>query len=632
MLQSRSSGLPDSISFGDDFALDVRAYELRSGGVALKLKPISMELLLFLIERRGELVTREQIVQRIWGKGIFLDTDNSINAAVSRIRQVLRDHAEQPRFVQTVTGKGYRFIAHVGNGVLPASAAAEEHLTPVLNLRPTPKRWNKRRWLVMGGVAAITLLVVTYVMTRSRSVAATRPKIKSLAVLPLKNLSGDPSQEYLADGMTEALIGRLSAIHDLRVISRTSAMRFKETKLSAIDIAKTLGVDALVEGSVIRAGTRIRVTAQLIRGATDDHFWSETYDREFVDTLRLEGDVSQSIAQRVEVTVSSEERARVTASRRVLPEAYESYLKGSGQFGSDTRTGTEASIAYYEDAISKDPTFAPAYVGLAEAYDQMGSVLVGAPPGEVRPKIIDAARKALELDPGLARAHVLLAITEQRDWQWAEAEAEFRRALELDPNNALAHRGIAFWLLCHGRTEEALDWSRRSRELDPLGVPAAGHGRILFHARRYDEAIRVYRSILAVEPDDPANMFLGMALIANGHPDRAIPPLEKVVSGSERTIDAFGVLVMAYAQAGRRADALRLLGKMKKRQQTGYVPAGAFVNAYLGLGDTEQTFVWLDRAAQERANLLEYVKVHPFFDPLRDDPRFKELVHQVGLD
>ncbi len=392
-------------------------------------------------------------------------------------------------------------------------------------------------------------------------------------------------------------------------------------------------MDALVEGSVIREGTRIRVTAQLIRAATDDHFWSETYDREFGDTLGLEADVAQSIAERVEVTVSGEERARLTASRRVLPEAYESYLKGSDALGSGTGAGDEASIAYYEDAISKDPTFAPAYVGLAEAYDRLGSVVVGASPGEVRPKIINAARKALELDPGLAQAHVLLGTTLQRDWQWAEAEAEYRRALDLDPNDALAYRGLAFWLLCHGRTEEALDWSRRARELDPLGVPAAGHGRILFHARRYDEAIRVYRSILTTDPDHaPANTFLGMALIASGQPGKAIPPLEKVVSGSNRTIDASGMLVMAYAQAGRRADALRLLGELKKRQQTSYVPAGAFVNAYLGLGDYEQTFVWLDKAAQERANVLEYVKVHPFFDPLRSDPRFKELIHRVGLE
>ena len=617
----------ERINFGDDFELEVSARRLRRRGHALKMERIPLEILVLLVENPGEIVSRDEIVARVWGKGAFLDTDNSIRGAIRKIRQVLKDDPEYPQFIQTVTGQGYRFIARLREEEEEKVSKADPQLFAEAD-HPPNRIPRLRTLLVVAGVTILTLLTVTAVRNRSHSAT---PKIRSLAVLPLKNLSGDPSQEYLADGMTEALIGRLSAIHDLRVISRTSIMRFKETKLSAPEIAKALGVDALVEASVIRAGTRIRVTAQLIRGSTDDHFWSETYDREFVDTLRLEGDVAQSIAQRVEVTVSGEERARVTASRRVLPEAYESYLKGSGQFGS-TNTGTEASIAYYEDAISKDPTFAPAYVGLAQAYDQMGSVLVGAPPGEVRPKIINAARKALELDPGLAQAHVLLGLTLQRDWQWADSEAEFRRALELDPNDARAYRGLAFWLLCHGRTEEALDWSRRSRELDPLGIPAAGHGRILFHARRYDEAIRVYQTILAEEPDHYANMFLGMALIANGQPDKAIPPLEKVVSGSDPTIDAFGVLVMAYAQAGRRADALRLLGKMKKQQRTGYVPPGAFVNAYLGLGDKEQTFIWLDRAAQERANLLAYVKVHPFFDPLRDDPRFKELVHRVGLD
>jgi TolB-like protein/DNA-binding winged helix-turn-helix (wHTH) protein len=619
----------ERINFGDDFELEVSSRRLRRRGHALKMERIPLEILVLLLEHPGEIVTRDEIVARVWGKGAFLDTDNSIRGAIRKIRHVLKDDPEYPQFIQTVTGQGYRFIARLRAEEVEKVSQADPLLVVEID-HPPSRIPEARTWLVMGGVVILALLTVTVV--RSRSHSAT-PRIRSLAVLPLKNLSGDPTQEYLADGMTEALIGRLSAIHDLRVISRTSAMRFKETKLSAPDIAKTLGVDALVEGSVIRAGTRIRVTAQLIRGATDDHFWSETYDREFVDTLRLEADVAQSIAQRVEVTVSGEERARVTASRRVLPEAYESYLKGSGKFNNGTTAGDESSIAYYEDAISKDPTFAPAYVGLAQAYDRMASVLVGAPPGEVRPKVIDAARKALELDPGLAQAHVLLGLTLQRDWQWADAEAEFRRALELDPNDARAYRGIAFWLLCHGRTEEALDWSRRSRELDPLGIPAAGHGRILFHARRYDEAIRVYRGVLASDPDHaPANMFLGMALIANGQPDKAIPPLERVVSGSERPIEASGVLVMAYAQAGRRADALRLLGELKKRQQTGYVPTGVFVNAYLGLGDKEQTFVWLDRAAQERENILEYVKVHPFFDPLRGDPRFKELVHRVGLD
>src|SRR5215468_2823006 len=414
----------ERINFGDDFELEVGARRLRRRGHTLKMERIPLEILVLLLEHRGEIVTRDEIVARVWGKGAFLDTDNSIRGAIRKIRQVLKDDPEYPQFIQTVTGQGYRFIARLR--AVEEEKVTETDLPLVSEVDHPPSRIPGRRtWVAMVGVTILALLTVTVV--RSRSHSAT-PRIKSLAVLPLKNLSGDPTQEYLADGMTEALIGRLSAIHDLRVISRTSAMRFKESKLSAPDIAKTLGVDALVEGSVIRAGTRIRVTVQLIRGATDDHFWSESYDREFVDTLRLEADVAQSIAQRVEVTVSGDERARVTASRRVLPEAYESYLKASGQFGNDT--GTEASIAYYEDSINKDPTFAPAYVGLAEAYDHMESVLVGTPPGEVRPKIIDAARKALELDPGLAQAHVLLAITEQRDWQWAEAEAEFRRALE----------------------------------------------------------------------------------------------------------------------------------------------------------------------------------------------------------
>jgi len=504
----------------------------------------------------------------------------------------------------------------------PQLAAESDH--------PPSRIPGARTWLMVGGVAILALLIVTIVKSRSHPTAA---KIRSLAVLPLKNLSGDPSQEYLADGMTEALIGRLSAIHDLRVISRTSTMLLKDTKLSAPEIARTLSVDALVEGSVVREGSRIRVNAQLIRGATDDHFWSEAYDREFVDTLQLEADVAQSIAQKVEVTISGAERARVIASRRVLPEAYESYLKAANEFGTRGRAGDEASIADYEEAINKDPTFAPAYVGLAAAYDRLGSVLVGAPPGEVRPKVIDAARKALELDPGLAEAHVLLANTQQRNWQWADAEAEYRRALELDSNDAFAYRGLAFWFLCQGRTQDALDWFRHARELDPLGISATSYGRLLFHSHHFEEAIREYRSVLASQPDDlPANFFLGMALISNGQPSKAISPLKKVISGSQRTIDASGLLVMAYAQAGRRADALRLLGQLKKRQQTNYVPAGVFVNAYLGLGDYEQTFVWLDRALQERSNFLAYVKVHPFFDPLRGDPRFAEVVRRVGLD
>ncbi|HMK30804.1 MAG TPA: tetratricopeptide repeat protein, partial [Terriglobales bacterium] len=490
-----------------------------------------------------------------------------------------------------------------------------------------------RRWLVLGGTAVLAMLAVAYLLTRSRTGDGSRPKIRSLAVLPLKNLSGDPNQEYLADGMTEALIGRLSAIRDLRVISRTSVMSFKDTRQSAPEIARALGVDALVEGSVIREGNRIRVHAQLIHGATDEHFWSESYDRDLRDALALESDVAQSIARRVEVTVTGEERARLVASRHVAPEVYESYLKGEFASNKIGRAALEESIKYFQEAIKKDPTFAPAYVELANAYDNLGMIFVGAPPRETRPRVIAAARKALELDPGLAEAHALLGSVYQQQWQWSEAEAEFRRALELKPNDATAHSGFSHWLLCQGRMEEALAEAERARELDPLAFSGTQIGSILFHARRYGEAIRQLRSVLTVQPDSAFTLWvLGFALIGNGQSKEAIPVLEKTVSLMDRSPGSIEILAMAYAKAGRRTEALQLIDELKQRQKTTYVPAGVFINPYLGLGDYDQAFAGFERAYQEQSNILQFLKVHPFFDPVREDPRFKDLLHRVGLE
>jgi TolB-like protein/tetratricopeptide (TPR) repeat protein len=510
---------------------------------------------------------------------------------------------------------------------------AERPADGELDVRPTGSS-RARLWLVLGGVAGLALIAVTYVMLRGHSGHTTQTKIRSLAVLPLSNLSGDSTQEYLADEMTEELCGRLARIHDLRVISRTSVMRFKGTKLSVPEIARTLGVDALVEGSVIRQGSRIRVHAQLIRASTDEHLWSDEYDGELGDVLALESEVAQSIARRVEVKVTGEERARLVEARHVSPEVYESYLKAENEFSkSSSQAELEHSIAYFEETIGKDPKFAPAYVGLAKAYERLGSVLGGAHPKETHPKMMSAARKAIELDPDLAEPHVLLAEVYQKRWQWSDAEAEFERALELNSNDAGAHVGYAKWLLCQGRTDEALAWVQRARELDPLGgagiTPLGGvaitNGFILFYARRYDEAIRELRN------DDPDHWYLGLALIANGQPDEAITVLEKAL-GTDRNPAVMGVLVRAYAHAGRRREALRLVDELKRRQQTSYVAAPPFVNAYLGLGDNEQALAWLERAYEEQSNMLQLIKVHPFFDPLRSDPRFVDLVHRVGLD
>jgi len=508
-------------------------------------------------------------------------------------------------------------------GATDAPAAEADH-------QPT-RIWRARRGLLVGGVALVGLLAGAYLTTRSRAVNATQPKIQSLAVLPLKNLSGDPSQEYLADGMTEELIGRLAAIRDLRVISRTSVMGFRDTKLSVPEIGKTLGVDAFVEGSVIREGNRIRVHAQLIRAGTDEHFWSEEYERELQDVLALQSEVAQAIAEKVKVSITGQERARLVAARPVAPEVYESYVKGSND-PQYTKAQIEQRIADFQDAIRMDPTFAPAYVGLAGTYISYQDIFVGAPPSEIRPKATSAARKALELDPKLAEAHAILAEIYQKQWKWAESEEEYKRALELKPNDASAHRGFAYWLACHGRTQEALAWVQRGRELDPLGS-ADTVGFLLIMARRYDESIREYRSVLAVHPEyTNARWGLGFALIANHQTDQAIPELEKTVAMMNRSPGSLEMLATAYAQAGRRQEALTLINELKQRRQRGYVPAGAFINTYLALGDYDQAFFWCDEAYKEQSAILQWIKVDPLFDPVRNDPRFVDLVHRVGLN
>ena len=492
-----------------------------------------------------------------------------------------------------------------------------------------------RLWTPLALAASILVLAAGYMAFRHRPANQTSAPapIHSLAVLPLRNLSGDASQDYLADGFTEALIDRLAGIHDLRVISHTSVMRFKNPQLSVPEIAKILGVDAVVEGSVIRDGTHIRVTAQLIRGATDEHFWSETYDRELRDALALESELAQAIAEKVEVTVTGQEHQRLAAARPVAPEVYESYLKGRFVLEQGTgKAGIEESIGDFNAAIQQDPTFALAYLGLARAYTELGTVFGGSSPAETRPKVIAAAQKALGRDPELAEAHSVLANVLQEEWDWAGAEAEYKRALELAPNDAGAYAGYALWLSCEGRTDEAVTWIRRARELDPVAVTGASVSWILFQAHRYDEAVREARGALALQPDSAFSLLtLGFALNANHQPAEAIAVLERALALSKGSPAVAGVLIRAYALAGRRSDALRLLADLERRKSAGYVPSAAFVNAYLGLGDNEQAFAALEQAVQEKSNILQFVKTHPYFDPIRSDPRFRSLVHRVGL-
>jgi tetratricopeptide (TPR) repeat protein len=347
--------------------------------------------------------------------------------------------------------------------------------------------------------------------------------------------------------------------------------------------------------------------------------------------LSLESDVARSIAEKVAVTVTGQEHSRLTAARHVSPEVYESYLRG--QVGThNTRTELEQSITYFENAITKDPTFAPAYLGLANAYENLSLILVGAPPVQMRPKVIRAAQKALELDPELAEAHVLMAAVYQRRWQWSDAEAEYKKALGLKPNDAAAHLGFANWLLCQGRIEEALAWARRARELDPVGTTGINIGWILFHARRYDEAIRELRSVLVIHPDSAfTHWYLGFALIGKGQPAEAIPELQRTVALMNRSPGSLELLATAYGYAGGRSDAVRILDELKRRRKRTFVPAGVFINPYLALHDYDEAFLWFERAYSEQSGILQFLKIHPFFDPIRGDPRFQDLLQRVGL-
>ena len=626
------------------FEINLDSGELRKHGIRLRLSGQPFQVLAVLVERAGDVVTREELHSKLWQVDTFVDFDHGLNNAVARIREVLEDSSGTPRYVETIPRRGYRFIAPLDarraiisltppeSKIIPSHSITGPAATGLSELAAETRFTPSGLWALLTGAAVLAAFAVGFVLYRSTVKSTGRPAINSLAVLPLKNLSGDQAQEYLADGMTEELIGRLAGIHDLRVISRTSSMHFKDTKLSAPEIAKALRVDAFVEGSVMREGGRIRVHAQLIRGSADEHFWSETYDREMGDVLALQSEIAQAIAEKVKVTITGQEHTMLVAARRVSPEVYESYLKG--RFGSrNTRAELEESITCFEEAIRKDPTFAPAYLGLASAYENLSLILVGAPPNEMRPKVISAAQKALELEPGLAEAHVLLAAVYQRQWQWSQAEAEYQRALQLKPNDAGAHLGFADWLLCQGRTEEALAWARRARELDPLEDTGGVHiGWILFHARRYDEAIRELRSVLAVHPDSAtAHWYLGFALIGKGQPKEAIPELERTASLMYRSPGSVELLATAEAYAGRRNKALRLLDELKQRRQKSYVPAGAFINPYLALQDYNEAFSWFERAYAEQSGILQFLKVHPFFDPIRGDVRFEDLVRRVGL-
>jgi TolB-like protein/DNA-binding winged helix-turn-helix (wHTH) protein/Tfp pilus assembly protein PilF len=630
--------------FGE-FTLDQSRYQLQRSERRLRLEKIPMELLLLLVQHGGQLVSREEIAERLWGTGVFLDVDHSINVAIRKIRVVLRDDPEKPRFVETVVGKGYRFTALVisNGGVNHGESIAQSQAFPLaihtssatVVLPDTKKIFSGRLKILLGGLAVLTLFSAAWLFNRYGLTGTSRPSIKSIAVLPLKNLSGDPAQEFLADGMTEALIGRLAQVHDLRVISRTSAMHFKDSRLSAPDIAKMLGVDAIVEGSVIREGKQVGVHAQLIRAATDEHIWANQYQREYGSVLTIEDDLARSIAEEIEITLTPQERVRLTASHPVDSETYENYLKGRYYFNQRTEDAMRKSIGFFQQAIRKDPKYALAYSGLADAYAMLG-FRGGVPSKDALSRAKEAAMTAVQLDENLPEPHASLAfIAETYEWDWATAEREYKRALHLNPGDARAHNWYAGYLMYVGRFDDGIAEARRARELDPLSLPInnALAGRLLV-AGREGEALDQIQKTLELNPNfAPAHQTLGWIYLNKSRRDEAVSEFRKAVELSGNNDTGLELdLGFAYATDGRVLEADKILEKLKRLHQQGLVPAGSIGILYGALGQSDAAFEWLDRAYDERDPELTYLNVPGRrFAPLRHDLRFQELVRRVGL-
>jgi TolB-like protein/Tfp pilus assembly protein PilF len=517
---------------------------------------------------------------------------------------------------------------------LASAGADSQQTTRQTALQTTVPR--RRRWLVLGSSVLVLAAIVSlaYFATRMRARDASRAKIRSLAVLPLQNLSGDPSQDYVADGMTEELIGRLARINGLRVISRTSTMQFKNTQLSVPQIARMLAVDAIVEGSLVQEGRQIRVHAQLIRAATDEHIWAGEYQREYQSILEVQEEVARNIVEQIQLNLTPEDRARLASTTPVDPEAYENYLKGRYYFNQRTEDALHKSIASFQQAITRDPAYAPAYSGLAEAYAMLG-FRGGFPSKDALSGAKKAALKAIELDDSLAEPHASLAfIAETYEWDWPAAEREYKQALELNPGYAQAHNWYGGYLTYTGQFNEGVAEAMRARELDPLSLPLnnALAGRLLA-AGRYDEALRQVQKTLELDEHfAPAHQTLGWVYLHSGKPDDAIREFQHALelAGAADT-DIQLDLGFAYAVSGRPNEARKILANLQQLHQQGIVPAASLAALYGALGEPNEAFVWLEKAYQERDPQLTYLKAGRRFEPLRKDPRFAQFVRRVGL-
>jgi len=636
------AGPPLRLRFGV-FEVDLRAGELRKRGVRCRLQEQPFQVLAMLLERPGETVTRDELRNRLWTADTFVDFDQGVNKAVNRIRDALGDSATSPRFVETVARRGYRFIADVAAvesapvvakpdpGTDDGPALEDE---PVARLAASLSPGRRRRsylWAMTGAGLAVASIAIAVWTLESRTPRPT--PIRSLAVLPLENLSGDAAQEYFADGMTDELIATLGQISALRVISRTSVMPYKRARKPLPQIARELNVDAVIEGTVLRSDGQVRITAQLIAARNDTHVWSDTYDGDLRDTLTLQNKVARAIAEQIRVNLNPQEQATLTQRKVVDPQAYEWYLKGRYFWNKRTGTDFQRAVEYFTRATERDPTYAQAYSGLADTYALLGDWEYGVlTPREAFPRAKAAAIKALQLDNMLADAHTSLAFSlDGFDWDFQSAGNEFRRGIELNPGYATAHHWYAWHLSLLGRNDDAIAEMTRAQNLDPRSlIINADLAELLLIAHFTDGSIQQSRRTIELDPNFPlAHNQLGLAYLQSRRHGEATAELRKAVELSGGSATCTANLARAFALSGKRNEAIQLLDTLKKRSSDTYSNASEIAVVYAALGDVDQAMAWLERGYGERFN--PGVLLRPGFDALRADRRFQELERRVGL-
>ncbi len=569
--------LRGAVGFGV-FEVDLGGRELRKRGVRVKLQEQPFQVLQILLLHPGDVVTREELRESIWPADTFVDFDQGLNNAVKRLRDALGDSAETPRFIETIPKHGYRFIC-------------------TTELRNAPRQ------------------------------------LRSLAVLPLENLSHDPEQEYFAEGLTEALITRLAKIGELRVISRTSVMQYKGVHKPLREIARDLEVEMVVEGTVLRAGRRVRITAQLIDAAKESHLWAESYERDLRNILVLQSEVAQAIAREVQIKLTPQERAQFAQAPPVDPESYEAYLKGRYHWNRRAVSGFEKAIGYFQEAIAKDPSYGTAYAGLADCLSGLG-VWGFVSPNEGCGKAKRLALKALEIDRGLAEAHASLAwATMWYDYDFLAAEREFERSIELNPRYATAHQWFGMGLGLMGRYEEAYTELKRAISLDPCSsVIHWTFGFVYHRARRYDQAIEQRERALELDPNfAQGHGGLGFDYLEKGMYEPAISELQKAVQLSQNAPTFLGWLGEAYAVAGHRDEALKVLERLQELSKQRYVTPYIVAGIYAALRKKEEALQWLNSAYGEHAAFMVLLKTEPRFDYLRSDPLFQDILRRMNF-